>query len=61
MGFDYDDTIETLKQFNTERENLLERVLANGHTNLAEAVRQSIAKHDENITEIEILRDEQSS
>lgn len=61
MGFDYDGTIETLKQFNAERENLLERALANGHTNLAEAVRQSIAKHDENITEIEVLRDEQSS
>lgn len=31
MGYDYDGTIETLKQLKAERKDLLKRVLANSH------------------------------
>lgn len=35
MGYDYDGTIETLKQFKAEKEDLLKHVLVNGHDELA--------------------------
>lgn len=60
MGYDYDDTIRVLQQFNNERKSLLETALANGH-HLAESVRLSIAKHDEAISKCEAMRDEQSA
>lgn len=61
MGYDYDDTIRVLQQFNNERKSLLETALANGHHDLAESVRRSIAKHDEAISKCEAMRDEQSA
>lgn len=61
MGYDYDGTIETLKQFKAEKEDLLKRVLANGHDELAESVRESIAGYEETISKCERIRAEQSA
>lgn len=61
MGFDYDGTIQKLKQFKREDEEKLDGVVAAGHVRLAESVRRSIATHEECIAGIEAIRDEQSS
>ena len=61
MGYDYDGTIETLKQFKAEKEDLLKRVLANGHGELAESVRESIAGYEETINKCQQIRAGQSA
>ena len=61
MGYDYDGTIEMLKQFKAEKEDLLKRVLANCHDELAGSVRESIASYDDTISRCERIRAEQSA
>ena len=61
MGFDYDGTIQKLKQFKREDEEKLDGVVTAGYVKLAESVRRSIATHEACIAGIEAIRDEQSS
>lgn len=61
MGFDYDGTITTLKQFKRESEHLLEKALTNGHDDLAKSARRTVDQYSESIVRIEAIRDGQSS
>lgn len=61
MGFDYDGLISKMRQFNEERARTLAAAEANGHRDLAEQMRRSIAGCTERITEIEEIRDNQSA
>ena len=60
IGFDYNGTIETLKRFRCETEDLLEFAVANGHDRLAKSVRETIVAHDKGIVDIAAIRDAQS-
>ena len=61
MAYDYDGTVEKLRQFKAEDEDLLRRAISNGHDGLAESVRKSIEGHEESIVKITRIRDGQSA
>ena len=61
MAYDYDGTIEKLRQFKSEDEDLLKRTTANGHDSLAQSVRKSIEGYEESIAKITRIRDGQSA